>query len=375
MTTTITPSLGHGILDTQAGIGTTPGYDAIDRRRSFHGFQRGEGVWTYPSWLVVQRGAGANMSVDIGMDESALVRGDAVTLQGLYTVAPHSATINEAITTSDPTNPRVDRVILELQDNTHDASGQNRAQTRVVAGTPSAGATLDNLTGAAAVPSSAMLLADVLVGAGVTSITNANIRDRRPFQAAIPPLLTDVDMVAFVPPPVLEVHQAGSVVTITHALNDLFQAAALMWLPRRIVAATRIRWRYQQGNTNAMVGNYVLGIYDASGRKIIDTGAVAWAGAADTFQSASVTITATTFEPGAYYVLFGNDSSQGTARYNGVRTEVVLTQALGAFTPNMALRSTTGGTTAPTTILGFTDVNGAGAANGLTVPIVALSVG
>jgi len=172
-------------LFTQAGTGASPGYDAIDRRRS-DGVGRQEGVMAATSCEVTQRGAGANMSVDIAMmaidAESgvlALVKGDAVTGQGLYEVPAHTAVINEAITAAHATLPRVDRVILEVKDTTHDASGSNLVQTRVVAGTATSGATLDNLSGAAAVPDSALLLADVLVGAAVTSITNAVIRDRR----------------------------------------------------------------------------------------------------------------------------------------------------------------------------------------------------
>lgn len=186
MTTTISPSLGHAPLWTQAGTGASPGYDAIDRRRADGmGFQ--EGVFGSASCEVVQRAAGANMSVDIttnvadalGSGLMALVQGDAVTHQGLYPVPPHTAVINETVTTAHATLPRVDQVVLEVLDNTHDSSGSNLVRTRVVAGTATSGATLANRTGAAALPSSALLLADVLVGAAATSITNAVIRDRR----------------------------------------------------------------------------------------------------------------------------------------------------------------------------------------------------
>jgi hypothetical protein len=71
--------------------------------------------------------------------------------------------------------------VLELKDTQHDASGSNLAQTRVVTGTATGGATLDNRTGAAALPASALLLADVLVAATDTAISNSEIRDRRPW--------------------------------------------------------------------------------------------------------------------------------------------------------------------------------------------------
>lgn len=171
---------------TQAGTGASPGYDAVDRRR-VDGAGLQEGVFGASSFEVTQRGAGANMSVDIaastadslGSGLAALVQGDSITAQGLYGVPPHSAVINESITSNATGNPRVDIVVLEVQDHTHDASGQNRAQVRVIAGTASSGATLANRTGAASLPSNCLLLADVLIASGASSITNSVIRDRR----------------------------------------------------------------------------------------------------------------------------------------------------------------------------------------------------
>lgn len=383
MTTTVSPGLGHAPSFTQQGTGASPGYDAIDRRRAIAGFERGEGAATFGSFRVVQRGAGANMSVDIGQDDGAWVRGDAVALQALYYVAPHNATINETITTADATNPRLDQVILEIQDNVHDGSTANIARTRVVAGTPTSGATIDNRTGAAALPGSALLLADVLVPAGAASITNATIRDRRQLQAgSVPPLLTLIDQVAFVP--VMQALVWGSFAGATQwsvpmaGAADLAQTAAAMTLPRRIVGATRIRWKYLQQNTTALTGNYVIGIYDASGRKIVDTGSVAFAGAANGLQSRSETISATTFEPGVYYVLIGLDSTNsGVITYHGVRVSATQNDSPGPIGPNMGLFSPTGGVTAPATILGFTDQYGVTVtgANATTVPVVSLSVG
>ena len=46
---------------------------------------------------------------------------------------------------------------------------------KVVPGTATSGATLSNLTGAAAVPNNSLLLANVLIPATSTSITDANI--------------------------------------------------------------------------------------------------------------------------------------------------------------------------------------------------------
>jgi hypothetical protein len=70
-------------------------------------------------------------------------------------------------------------VILQVRDNTHDALGANDARVRILTGTATGGATLDNRTGAPALPVNSIRLADVLVPAADTTISNAQIRDRR----------------------------------------------------------------------------------------------------------------------------------------------------------------------------------------------------
>lgn len=183
MTTTISPSLGSGVPFVQTGPGASPGYSAIDLRRADTVGLK-EGPTSLSSYTVAQRGAGANMSVDIAASTGpgAIIQGDSVTQQGRYVIPPHSAVINEAIATADGSNPRIDTVILEVKDDTSDASGANLTQTRVLTGTPTAGATLANRNGAAALPNTALALADVLVGTGVGSITTANCQDTRPKQ-------------------------------------------------------------------------------------------------------------------------------------------------------------------------------------------------
>jgi hypothetical protein len=185
MTQTVGPALGHGLVMSQQGTGTTPGYDAIDVRRMFQGVAM-EGVLNSGGFAVTQRGAGANMSVDIAATtgEGARVQGDAVTLQGLYYVPPASAVINETIAAADATNPRNDLVVLEIKDTQHDASGSNLAQTRVVTGTPNVSATQTDaygVNGTPALPASAIPLAVVNVPALDTAITTSQVSDRRPF--------------------------------------------------------------------------------------------------------------------------------------------------------------------------------------------------
>jgi hypothetical protein len=178
---TVAPTLGHAVLMTQGGVGSSPGYDAIDLRRMIQaasGFQ--EGVYDSTGWKVSEAGGGANMTVVIDANVGiARVNGESVSNQGPYFVAPHSADITLDVATANATNPRIDTVVLHVRDNTHDASGSNDARVRILSGTATSGATLDNRTGAAALPSNAILLADVLVPAADTTISNAQIRDRR----------------------------------------------------------------------------------------------------------------------------------------------------------------------------------------------------
>lgn len=177
-TATITPTLGSAPVTLQAG-----NYSAIDDRR-FWGSGLGEGYLSTGSYQVIQRAAGANMTVDVAssVGEGAVVTGDSVTAQGKYFVPPTAANVNVDIATADATNPRNDLVVLEIKDDQHDASGLNLARVRVITGTPNASAALTDAPGAngtPALPSSCMPLAVVNVTAGLASVATARISDRR----------------------------------------------------------------------------------------------------------------------------------------------------------------------------------------------------
>jgi hypothetical protein len=180
---TISPTLGHAPLFTQDGVGASPGYDAIDLRRIAEASGAlQEGVFDAAGWQVTQRGAGANMTVDVAASTGlAVVQGDSVTAQSRYVIPPHSAVANLDIGSNATGNPRIDQVVLQVRDDTHDGSGSNDVRVLVLAGTATSGATLDNRTGAASLPVSAIRLADVLVASGTSSITTSAIRDRRPW--------------------------------------------------------------------------------------------------------------------------------------------------------------------------------------------------
>lgn len=141
----------------------------------------GAGVVT--GCAVVQNPGGADMSVTVQAGRAVV----AVTGGGKR-IFKNSANSNSGVpgllnatdwiatfTAAHGTHPRIDRVVAQVQDNLVDASGENRGMLRVVAGTATSGATLSNLTGAAAVPDGCEHLAYVLVPAGSTTVTTANI--------------------------------------------------------------------------------------------------------------------------------------------------------------------------------------------------------
>jgi hypothetical protein len=120
--------------------------------------------------LAVTQNSPAGMSVLIASGWAAIV-GTTQANMGTY-VGYNDATTVLTVTTADPTNPRIDRVCMTVQDAYYTGS-LNDVILQVVAGTP-AGSPV-----APALPANSISLATVAVGAGATSITNANITDTR----------------------------------------------------------------------------------------------------------------------------------------------------------------------------------------------------
>lgn len=344
----------------------------------------GEGVDGRDDLRVTAGAAGLSVDVASGV---GFVRGDTIADQGLYRVRNDAAKSSAAFAAggfgaADATNPRIDQVVMRVYDHVSDGLGLREARLAIVAGTPTAGATLDNRSGAAGLPSSAMLLADVLVPAAFAGpfVQATHIRDRRAFsKIVVPPLplntgAIDREQVAFQP----IVPRQPAVPTIAHASHDLHQAAVARILPRRIANATRIHWKYVQNSATALAGNYTIAIFDSSGRLVVaPAAATAFAGAVSTIQPVAITIPATTFEAGMYYVMIGVDSTAGQAYFSGDHLEVGGTNLphVGHIGPNMAVRLGSGGTTVPNTLFGFSDVHALAVATSVpSVPDISLSV-
>lgn len=146
--------------------------DAEIIRRAINSLISPAGGIVSPGDLTVTQNGTPNMSVNVGTGE-VWVPGTSTSSQGLY-YAMNKATINVAISASNPTSPRIDTIIAQVQDAEY-AGSTSSLGAAVVTGTPTAGATLANLNGRGTVPASSYVLAYVLVPANATSITNTDI--------------------------------------------------------------------------------------------------------------------------------------------------------------------------------------------------------
>src|ERR1044072_1613218 len=161
-----------------SGPGST--YAAIRDRLVLSHMGVQKGVFGDTDFLVAPSSA-MTLSVAAG---DAMIQASHPTLsnRGLYHV---NSDASEPITipTSSPSNPRLDQIVLVVSDPSYDPALITSGPTiQVVQGTATAAPPLNNRTGAAAtLPPSSLRLADVLVPAGATTISAAQIRDRRPW--------------------------------------------------------------------------------------------------------------------------------------------------------------------------------------------------
>lgn len=132
---------------------------------------KSQGVADYGS-MVVAQSATPGMSVQIAAGH-ALIAGTQTASQGFY-IAYNDAATTVAIATANPSNPRIDRIVVAVQDAFYGGTANNQVIFQAVTGTPASSPV------APSAPDNSLTLAYVAVGAGVTSITNANITDLRP---------------------------------------------------------------------------------------------------------------------------------------------------------------------------------------------------
>jgi len=125
--------------------------------------------------LVVTQAGSPNMTVLVETGYAS-IPGTESALQGNYYVV-NDAQVTLSITAAHATLARIDIVVINVRDAFY-SGVSNDVQLQVIAGTPASSPV------APAAPVNAIIVAEVAVGAGVTSITNANITDVRFYMAA-----------------------------------------------------------------------------------------------------------------------------------------------------------------------------------------------
>jgi len=150
--------------------------------------------------LAVTQAATPAMAVQVASGWGAIV-GSFTTNMGAYQFYNDAAT-QLTVTTANPSNPRIDRVVVTIQD-AYYTGASNTVTFQVIAGTP-AGSPV-----APATPVDSLSLATIAVAAGATSITNANITDTR------------VNITTNLPVGDLTEVQAGTGITVTSGTGPI----------------------------------------------------------------------------------------------------------------------------------------------------------
>jgi hypothetical protein len=136
--------------------------------------------------LAVTENSPAGMSVRVASGWAAIV-GTTQANMGTY-VGYNDDTVVLGVTTANPTNPRIDRVCMTVNDAYYTGS-LNNVVLQVVAGTP-AGSPV-----APATPANSISLATIAVAAGATALTTANITDTRVLTTTNIPEVGDISAV------------------------------------------------------------------------------------------------------------------------------------------------------------------------------------
>ena len=363
--------------------------DALSARRPLSAGEDGAPGVLRRSDFAVAFNAGMGITISGG---EAFVKGQNVTNQGMYYAYGSSATYNITVNAAPPAgNSRIDQVVLRVFDDPHDGSGLSEGRLEVLEGVPQATADLNqnrdaaaaSLTTLASPPSkSLLLLADILVTGGASTLSAGVIRDRRRFasKGGVSPLVvgndTFADVVCFQPHPGIPVGAR----TVPYSVYSGRQSAGLVWLDRQITATKLILNYRVDANALAAGSQYMAAVCDASGRVIFNANAQALGVTANSRNHDIITMPSTVFDPGYYWNVFGISTSANVNPFyfwgmsgdidetgNGSRGNQV-------SIPNIFLQSSSGGVTFPATktILGYADAVAASSGS-LPVPIFGLA--
>ncbi len=159
-------------LDANPFVAQADSYGAEQMRRAFSTFINSGGGVVGANDLQVTALSTPNMSVNVSSGQ-VWVPGTLSTQQGQY-YGLNNATMNVLVPGSDPTNPRIDLIAVVVDDA---AYGQSSTGWQIVdvPGTPAASPTIPTA------PANSIVLAQIAVNAAVSSITSADITDKRVF--------------------------------------------------------------------------------------------------------------------------------------------------------------------------------------------------
>ena len=132
---------------------------------------KSQGISDYGSMRVSQSGTPA-MTVSVAAGH-ALIAGTQTSNQGFY-IAYNDAATTIAIATASPTLPRIDRIVVTIQDSFYGGTANNQVIFQALTGTPNASPV------APATPANSISLATIAVAANQTTIVDGNITDTRP---------------------------------------------------------------------------------------------------------------------------------------------------------------------------------------------------
>ena len=131
---------------------------------------KSQGVADYGSMKVSQSGTPA-MTVSVAAGH-ALIAGTQTSNQGFY-ISYNDAATTVAIATASPTLPRIDRIVVTVQDSFYGGTANNQVIFQALTGTPNASPV------APATPANSISLATIAVAANQTTVVNGNITDTR----------------------------------------------------------------------------------------------------------------------------------------------------------------------------------------------------
>lgn len=356
--------------------------DALSARRPISVGRPGAIGVVRRSDFTVSFNAGMGITITGG---EAVVKGGNVVNQGSYYCYDNAASRNITVNASPPAgNSRIDQVVLRVFDDPHDGSGLSEGRIEVLEGVPQATADLNanrdaaaaNLNTLASPPSkSLLLLADILVTGGVSTLSAGVIRDRRRFctEGGSSSLIGGDNYVEIATP-----RPHSSIPMRYMSANPSTyaggQAAALVFLDRPISANKLIfTYRVDGANSPGPTANFMAAIGDASGRVIFNVNNRALSTPTGRYFDV-MTMPTTFFDAGYYWYSFGMStaSANGTnpIYYYGMSGDTNSNPAAVVGTPNVFLVSSTGGSVYPSskTILGYQD----GYVTGLQVAAVPL---